>query len=239
MREIILDTETTGTDPFKGDRIIEIGCVELINHIPTGKTFHAYLNPQYPVSEGAFRVHGLSNTFLSDKPLFAEIVEPFLVFIEEARLVIHNAPFDLGFLDGELSRLNRPKIRPERVLDTLVLARRKHPGASNSLDALCMRYGIDNSKRSLHGALLDAHILSEVYIELIGGKQTALGLDTRIAPQKVEPALGMSQTSSHATPLSPRARSLMFRLTPEERQRHQAMIETLGAKSIWKRYRAS
>ncbi|MBX9874858.1 MAG: DNA polymerase III subunit epsilon, partial [Beijerinckiaceae bacterium] len=176
MREIVLDTETTGVDANAGDRIVEIGCVELVNHCPSGRSFHCYLNPQRPMSEGAFRVHGLSDAFLADKPLFAAVADEFESFIADARLVIHNAAFDIGFLNMELKRIGRGPLEQARVVDTLAMARRKHPGAGNSLDALCSRYGIDNTRRTKHGALLDAEILAEVYIELIGGKQTSLGL---------------------------------------------------------------
>ncbi|MFD0936414.1 DNA polymerase III subunit epsilon, partial [Methylobacterium trifolii] len=179
LREIVLDTETTGTDAKNGDRLIEIGCVELFNHIPSGKTFHRYVNPQRAVSEGAFAVHGLSDAFLSDKPAFSAIAADLLAFCGDARLVIHNAPFDVGFLNMEYARLGAQAPKPialEAVVDTLPMARRKHPGAPNNLDALCSRYGIDTTRRTKHGALLDAQILAEVYIELLGGKQASLGL---------------------------------------------------------------
>jgi DNA polymerase-3 subunit epsilon len=176
LREIVLDTETTGIDAAKGDRVIEIGCVELINHVPSGRSYHTYLNPERAVSEGAFNVHGLSDQFLADKPKFAQVAAEFSAFIADARLIIHNAAFDVGFLNAEFARLGLAPLAGENVLDTLSMARKKHPGASNSLDALCQRYGIDNSRRTRHGALLDAEILAEVYIELIGGKQARLGL---------------------------------------------------------------
>src|SRR5215213_4339788 len=167
MREIVLDTETTGTDPAAGDRVIEIGCVELVNHVPSGRTYHVYVNPERPVSAGALAVHGLTNAFLADKPVFAAIADDLLAFVGDGRLVIHNAGFDVAFLNAEFARTGHPALPLEQVVDTLALARRKHPGASNSLDALCARYGIDNSRRTKHGALLDAEILAEVYIELI------------------------------------------------------------------------
>jgi len=176
MREIVFDTETTGTDPAAGDRVVEIGAVELLNHIPTGRTFHTYMNPERAMSQGALAVHGLTDAFLADKPLFAAIAEDLIEFFGAARLIAHNAGFDINFLNAELKRINMPPLDQSRVLDTLALARRKHPGASNSLDALCSRYGIDNSRRTKHGALLDSEILAEVYIELIGGKQPDLGL---------------------------------------------------------------
>src|SRR5918992_3682117 len=175
LREIVLDTETTGTDPA-GDRIVEIGCVELVNYIPTGRTYHVYVNPQRPVSQGAFEVHGLSDGFLADKPVFAAIAPDFMEFVRDARLVIHNAAFDIGFLNAELGRCGHPAFVLDKAACTLTLARRKHPSAPNNLDALCPRYSIDNSRRTKHGALLDAEILAEVYIELIGGKQAGLDL---------------------------------------------------------------
>ena len=176
MREIVFDTETTGLNPLGGDRVVEIGCVELFNRLPTGETFHVYLNPERDMPDAAFRVHGLSAEFLSDKPLFGDVVQDFIDFIGEAALVAHNASFDMGFINAELVRVNRPVINNERVIDTLQIARRKHPFGPNSLDALCQRYNIDNSKRTKHGALLDSEILAEVYIELTGGRQADLGL---------------------------------------------------------------
>ena len=176
MREIVLDTETTGFEPSEGHRIVEIGAVELFNHLPTGRTYHVYINPERSMPVEAFNVHGLSEDFLSDKPVFATIAQEFAEFIAGAKLVIHNAAFDVGFINMEFRRLGLPPIEQPLVVDTLSMARRKHPGASNSLDALCSRYGIDNSRRTKHGALLDSEILAEVYIELIGGKQTSLGL---------------------------------------------------------------
>jgi DNA polymerase-3 subunit epsilon len=175
MREIVLDTETTGLDPAT-HRIVEIGCLELINHVATGETFHRYLNPERDMPTDAFDVHGLSSEFLSDKPLFAEVADGFLAFIEDSPLVIHNARFDIGFINAEFDRLKRPGIESARAIDTVELARRKQPGAPANLDALCRRFGIDNSGREKHGALLDAELLAEVYLELIGGRQPALGL---------------------------------------------------------------
>ena len=169
MREIVLDTETTGLDPSSGDRIVEIGAVELFNHIPTGKTYHQYINPQRDMPEGAFAVHGLSAEFLSDKPLFADVAQAFLDFIGDSKLVIHNASFDMKFINAELKWVDRPELPWSQALDTLAIARKKFPGAQNSLDALCRRFGIQ-TKRELHGALLDSEILAEVYLELIGGQ---------------------------------------------------------------------
>src|SRR6516165_4254927 len=166
MREIVFDTETTGLDPYKGDRLVEIGCIELLNRFPTGRTFHRYINPERDMPQEAFAVHGLSSDFLKDKPLFASIAEELLEFVGEAALVAHNATFDLGFLNAELERIKRSSIPRDRLVDTLLLARRKYPGGSNRLDDLCSRFGIDNSRRTKHGALLDAELLAEIYVEL-------------------------------------------------------------------------
>jgi DNA polymerase-3 subunit epsilon len=176
MREIILDTETTGLDPLRGDRLVEIGGIELINHFPTGRTYHVYINPERDMPEEAFRVHGLSAEFLADKPRFADLVAEFWSFIADATLVIHNASFDMGFINAELKRAGRQNFPMDRVVDTLAMARRRFPGSPASLDALCSRFGIDNSRRTRHGALLDAELLADVYIELIGGRQASFGL---------------------------------------------------------------
>ncbi len=176
MREIVLDTETTGLDPLDGHRLVEVGCVELVNRIPSGQTFHAYFNPQRSMPAEAFAVHGLSEEFLKDKPFFAEVADDLIAFLGDAPLVIHNAAFDLGFLNAELERAGKPLIARERMVDTLLIARRKHPGGSNRLDDLCVRYSIDNSRRTKHGALLDAELLAEVYVELIGARQAQLVL---------------------------------------------------------------
>lgn len=228
MREIVLDTETTGVEALKGDRIVEIGCVELLNHCPTGRNFHVYINPERAMSDGAFQVHGLSDAFLSDKPVFAAIAAEFMAFVEDARLVIHNAAFDVGFLNMEFGRLGLPSIVPARVVDTLAMARRKHPGAGNSLDALCARYGIDNSRRTRHGALLDAEILAEVYIELIGGKQASLGLGTAVVGKR---GIGISVAVERPV----RQRPLAPRLTPEERAAHEAFVAKLKG-PLWRGY---
>ena len=182
MREIVLDTETTGLDPLRGDRLVEIGCIEIYNRMPTGQTFHRYINPERDMPAEAFDVHGLSSEFLSSKPLFTEVVEEFLEFIGDAPLVIHNASFDISFINAELDRIKRQPISRDRLVDTLLLARRKHPGVSNRLDDLCSRYAIDNSRRTKHGALLDAELLAEVYIDLIGARQSQLILasETRV-----------------------------------------------------------
>ena len=181
MREIVLDTETTGLDPDGGDRIVEIGCLELVNHIPSGETFHAYVNPEREMPLGAFEIHGLSDEFLADKPLFAAVADGLLSFLGDSMLVIHNAQFDLGFLNAELGRLDREPLPDSRAIDTVGLARRKFPGAPANLDALCRRFGIDNAARTKHGALLDAELLAEVYLELIGGRQPSLGLGAATA----------------------------------------------------------
>ena len=176
MREIVLDTETTGLSPEKGDRVVEIGCVELINHVPSQNTFQVYLNPERDMDEGAQKIHGLTNEFLIDKPRFEEIAEDFISYIGNSKIIAHNASFDINFLNSELVRVNKDKIPEERVVDTLKIAREKFPGARNSLDALCKRFLIDNSNRKLHGALLDSELLAEVYLELIGGKEPDLAL---------------------------------------------------------------
>ena len=186
MREIILDTETTGLNPHEGDRIVELGCVELINRMPTGRHFRKYINPERDVPAQATRIHGLTTEFLKDKPVFAEVVEAFLEFVGDADLVAHNAEFDMRFVNCELENLGLEGIAPTRVIDTLQIARSKYPGAQNSLDALCRRLGIDNSNRSLHGALLDAQLLAEVYLELTGGRQGGLELETGRANKRRE-----------------------------------------------------
>jgi len=229
MREIVLDTETTGVEAHKGDRIVEIGCVELVNHCPSGRNFHVYINPQRSMPDGAFRVHGLSEAFLADKPLFAAIADDFEAFIGDARLVIHNAAFDIGFLNMELKRLGRGPLAQERVVDTLAMARRKHPGASNSLDALCTRYGIDNARRTKHGALLDSEILAEVYIELIGGKQADLGLGRDMAGKSGAGLGGAVERPVRQRPLAPR-------LSLDERAAHEAFIVKLGKAPLWRGY---
>lgn len=229
MREIVLDTETTGVEAAGGDRVVEIGCVELVNHCPSGRSFHRYLNPQRPMSDGAFRIHGLSDAFLADKPLFGAVVAEFEDFIGDARLVIHNAGFDIGFLNMEMKRVGRGPIDPSRVVDTLAMARRKHPGAANSLDALCSRYGIDNTRRTKHGALLDAEILAEVYIELIGGKQTSLGLASAASGPGGVPGGVVAERPVRQRPLAPR-------LDPAAIAAHEAFVRSLGTSPLWAGY---
>ena len=228
MREIVLDTETTGLDPLRGDRLVEIGCIEIYNRMPTGQTFHRYLNPERAMSQDAFNVHGLSDEFLADKPLFADVVEEFLAFIGDAPLVIHNASFDVGFINAELGRLSRAPISRDRLGDTLLLAPRAHPCVSNRLDDLCSRYAIDNSRRTKHGALLDAELLAEVYIDLIGARQSQLIL----ASSGFSGARGQTDAQRRQRP-APLAR----RVSDAERAAHLAFVETLGDQAIWKEYR--
>ena len=227
MREIVMDTETTGLDPDGGDRIVEIGGVELLNHLPTGRTYHQYINPKCAMPHEAFQVHGLGDEFLRDKPVFAEIADAFLAFIGDAKLVIHNASFDMGFLNMELQRIGKPALPKDRALDTLMIARKKFPGAQASLDALCKRFGVDNGNRTLHGALLDSEILAEVYLELLGGRQQGLILDSEV---KAEEADGAALT--WVPPSRPRA--LSPRLTEAERAAHEAFIAELGDAALWK-----
>ncbi|WP_299939364.1 DNA polymerase III subunit epsilon [uncultured Nitratireductor sp.] len=233
MREIVFDTETTGLDNNL-DRVIEIGCVELDNRFPTGRFLHHYINAQgRSVHPEAQAVHGISDADLADKPAFGAVLQEFLEFIDGAKLVAHNANFDIGFINAEFDRLGVPPVEPSLVVDTLAIARRKHPMGPNSLDALCRRYGIDNSRRTKHGALLDAELLAEVYIELIGGKQAALGLEISGGGDKAgESALAASVTlSARPTPLPPR-------ISEEERAAHEALVEKLGEKSLWHNLRA-
>jgi DNA polymerase-3 subunit epsilon len=225
MREIVLDTETTGLDPLRGDRLVEIGCVEIFNRMPTGQTFHRHINPQRDMPAEAFAVHGLSTEFLTTKPLFAEVADEFLEFIGEAPLVIHNASFDISFINAELERIQRPVIARERLVDTLLLARRKHPGVSNRLDDLCSRYAIDNSRRTKHGALLDAELLAEVYIDLIGARQSQLIL----AAESVDTRAGVYGD----VPRRQREVPLAARVTEEDRAAHREFVLTLGDQPIW------
>ena len=219
MREVCLDTETTGLDPGSGHRIIEIGCIELINHVPTGARFQCYLNPERYVPGDAFAVHGISNAFLADKPRFAEVASDLLAFLGDAPLVIHNATFDLGFLNAELARIDRPPLCGSRAVDTVALARRRFPAAPASLDALCRRFAIDLSDRSLHVALKDAELLAKVYLELIGGREPGLILVGRAA-RTIE-ALSIERT--------PR----LFLPTAEEAAAHAAFVRSLGGETLW------
>jgi DNA polymerase-3 subunit epsilon len=226
MREIVLDTETTGLDPDTGDRIVEIGAVELVNHMPTGRTFHAYVNPQREVPVEAVEVHGLTTAFLSDKPVFAAIAAEFVAFIGDARLVIHNAAFDMKFLNAELGWTGHGSVPWARAVDTLDLARRRFPGAQNTLDALCRRFGVDNSGRERHGALLDSELLAEVYLELKGGRQPDLTLTVT--------ALGVAAGGEIWMP-PPRPRALAPRLTVAEAAAHAAFVAELGEAALWAR----
>lgn len=226
MREIIFDTETTGFDPASGDRMVEIGCIELINRVPSGRTFHAYYNPQRDMPSAAEAVHGLSITFLKDKPLFEHGAQELLDFLEDSMLVAHNARFDFGFLNHELKRCSRAEISLDRMIDTVAMARTLHPGAKHSLDALCSRYGIDRSHRVKHGALLDAELLAQLYIELRGGRQIGLSLAQEEADKafRVEPA-----QDAAVRPVRP---ARVFMASAEELERHAAFVATLD-KPLW------
>ncbi len=228
MREIVFDTETTGLDPYQGDRLVEIGCVELINGFPTGQSFHRYLNPERDMPEGAFKVHGLSIEFLKDKPLFADVCDEFVTFIGDAPLIAHNAMFDLGFINAELERCKRAAILRDRLIDTLMLARRRYPAGPNKLDDLCGRFSIDLSRRTKHGALLDAELLAEVYIELTGKRQTRLSL--------IDETVGTAQQIGGAIVVKLRPVPLAPRVTDDEREAHRAFVATLGEKAIWNDY---
>lgn len=222
MREIIFDTETTGFDPLTGDRMVEIGCIELINRVPTGATFHRYFNPKRPMPASAQAVHGLSDAFLADKPIFGTEVEALLEFLGDSMLVAHNARFDFGFLNHELKLCARPDISLDRMIDTVAMARAAHPGAKHSLDALCSRYGIDRSHRVKHGALLDAELLAQVYIELTGGRQIGLGLVDDAASAEIDttiPTFDAPQRVSRPQRL--------FSPTDEEKVRHAAFVAEL------------
>ena len=223
MREIILHTETTGLDPKKGHRLVEIGAVELINHTPTGVNYQTYINPERDVDHGAQEVHGLTNEFLKQQPTFGDISAEFINFLSDSTLIIHNAPFDLAFINMELSNLNLASIPPERVIDTLLLARKKFPGAQASLDALCRRFSIDNRHRDLHGALVDAALLADVYIELIGGKEPTLGLSARKA----------KTVANDTTRIYQKPRS--FPVSEEELELHRAFVATL-INPIWEKH---
>jgi len=230
MREVVLDTETTGLDPANGHRVLEIGAVEIVHQSLTGRVFHVLINPERDVPEDAVRVHGHSAAALKDKPVFASIVDEFLAFIGDSSLVIHNADFDVRFVNAELSRLGRAAIGMDRVVDTLTLARKKHPGQPNSLDALCDRYAIDRSRRVRHGALLDAEILVEVYCELMGGRQRSLLFGDAQAAEDSQAIL----IPARSEPRPPRH----FRLEPDEAAVHARYVETFVTDAIWARYLA-
>ncbi len=229
MREIVLDTETTGFRHEVDDRIVEIGAVELFNHLPTGRVYHQYVNPERDMPDGAFQVHGLSREFLSDKPVFAEIAQAFLDFVGEAKMVIHNAGFDVPFLNSELRRLKLPQLPMTQAIDTLAIARKRFPGSPASLDALCRRFGIDNSLREKHGALLDSEILAEVYLELIGGRQPDFGLSSGGSGRS-----GGDQAADWRP--RPRPEPLPPRITQEEAAAHAAFVDSLGDGAIWKKF---
>ena len=230
MREIVLDTETTGLDPKSGDRIVEIGAIELFNHMPTGKTFHEYLNPEKKMPQEAFAVHGLSDDFLKGKPLFRQIMENLTTFIGESKMIIHNAAFDMKFLNAELLKAGGRPYPLDQAIDTLMIARKKFPGAQNSLDALCRRFSIDNSVREKHGALLDSELLSDVYLELIGGRQPDLILE----PQPRD--FNLSRIDKERGLQRKRDTQLNTLITKEEELAHNEFVETLGDYSIWKKH---
>lgn len=228
MREIVFDTETTGLDA-RVDRVIEIGAVELVHRFPTGRTFHVYLNPEgREINAEATAVHGITKAQLVDKPRFADVAAEFLAFIDGAVLIAHNASFDMAFINAELARVGQAAIDNGLVVDSLAIARRKHPMGPNSLDALCKRYAIDNRHRTRHGALLDSGLLAEVYIELMGGRQAAFGLEVAVTAQTVEVDVAVVVVTARPQPLAPR-------LTVEERAAHAAMVESLGEKALWLR----
>jgi len=228
MREIALDTETTGLNPKAGHRVVEIGCVEMVNHISTGNTFHVYINPERDMPEEAFKVHGLSEEFLKGHPVFAKVTDDFLDFIGDSPLVIHNAAFDMGFLNWELENLGKPALDMARAIDTVKMARKKFPGAQANLDALCKRFGIDNSNRELHGALLDAELLADVYLELMGGRQTGLGLgvdDNDDAPREADGSIQVEKRQKRA--------ARQFAPSAQELAAHAEFLEQL-TDPIWK-----
>lgn len=226
MREIVLDTETTGLSPDNGDRIVEIGCVELINHVPTSNTYQVYLNPEKDMDPGAEKVHGLTNEFLLDKPKFIEIADSFLDFIGDSNLIAHNADFDINFLNSELVRAKKDKINNDRVVDTLKIARSKFPGARNSLDALCKRFFVDNSNRSLHGALLDSELLAEVYLELVGGKEPDLELSMNTIKKD-------NNSQNKTSNISARKNKLKSRITNIDEKNHRDFLASLPKESLW------
>ena len=242
MREIVLDTETTGFEPEQGDRIVEIGAIELYNHMPTGKTFHEYINPERSMPEEAFGVHGIGpdilenpraakpgEVTLKDKPVFSKVGQAFLDFVGDARLVIHNASFDMKFLNAELGWMNLPLLPMDQAIDTLAMARKKFPGSPASLDALCRRFAIDNAARTLHGALLDSEILADVYLELIGGRQPDFALNTAASGNRA----GVDGADNWRP--APRSNALPPRLSAEEAAAHEAFVETLGDDALWKK----
>ena len=231
MREIVLDTETTGFDPQTGDRIVEIGAVELFNHMPTGGVYHQYINPERAMPADAFAVHGLGDEFLSDKPLFANIAAAFIEFVGDAKLIIHNASFDMKFLNAELTWAGHSKLPMDQAIDTLEIARKKFPGAQNSLDALCRRFAVDNSVREKHGALLDSELLAEVYLELVGGRQPDFALAGAYTGKSGHHEIGQGTWKP-----GPRPNPLPPRLTAEEKARHRDFVSDLGDKPLWSEF---
>lgn len=228
-REIVFDTETTGLTPFKGDRITEIGCVEIIDFLPTGKTFQCYINPERDVPEEVVRITGLTTAFLADKPVFSEIVDDFLDFIGDSQMVAHNARFDRDFLNAEMTRMDRERFDDRRFLDTLLIARKKFPGAYNSLDALCKRFSVNTEERTLHGALLDAKLLAEVYLELNGGRERKLDLGTGYKRNALDGYVEAREKRAQIKPLT-------APLSAEQQQQHREYIEKLGDNPLWKKF---
>lgn len=232
MREIIFDTETTGLSHIKGDRVLEIGAIEMVNKFPTGNFYHQFINTDgFPIHPDAERIHGISAEFLKDKPIFAAIADEFLEFFKGAKLVAHNASFDMGFINSELKRIGKPGFSNDVVIDTLAIAKRKHPMGPNSLDALCKRYGIDNSRREKHGALLDSELLAEVYIELLGGKQATLELAQENQQSGVQDRVGQIRQLAQKRP-----DALAPRLNDDQLNDHNEFVETLGKSALWKNY---
>jgi DNA polymerase-3 subunit epsilon len=229
MREVVVDTETTGLDPVSGHRLVEIACVEVVNLVPTRAHFHSFINPERDVPREAFNIHGLSTEFLLEKPLFATVAAGFLDFIADSRLVIHNAEFDLKFINFELQRLSFPPVDSRRVLDTLAIARKKHPNSANSLDALCARYRVNNAKRTKHGALLDAELLADVYVELMGGRQTHMSLAVASAGKKIV-------SDVFRTVIPRRLRELAPRLEVGDMDQHRLLIDRLQGRALWRDY---
>jgi DNA polymerase-3 subunit epsilon len=226
IKEIVLDTETTGFDPTKGDKIVEIGCVELINHMPSGRTLQLYINPEREIPAEVIAVHGITNEFIADKPIFSQVYTEFLEFIEGGKLVIHNAEFDMKFINYELGQVGHPAISWNNVIDTLGLARKKFPGSPASLDALCKRFGVDNTERTYHGALLDSELLAEVYLELLGGRQHGLGLAAQKAQSEAQTAKGHTEKRARREPR-------IFAPSPEELAAHEELLEKLKD-PLWK-----
>lgn len=237
MREIVFDTETTGLDPAQGDRVVEIGCLELINRLPSGETFHCFINPERDMPKEAEAVHGHSSAFLADKPVFADIADAFLRFVGDAPLIAHNADFDMKFINAELRACGRADLAAHPVIDTLALARKKFPGAPASLDALCRRFGVDNSNRELHGALIDSELLAGVYLELSGGRQPGLVFEAKqsAAAQKADAPQNATSRAAPRRPQKRRDSDLPARLSDDERAAHHAFLQNLPQRALWLR----